>query len=414
MEWARDAVSQSLVGTGERNSDVYSYRALRSDGRIVTGTVSADTDAGAREAVQQRGLLALVIKHRGSARARRERISTRDLSVGLRILADLLAAGMPMGRVLAAFRDLAPKGWQPALPQLEQAVREGRGLARALADAPIDIPPLVIGIAEAGEAGAGMSDAMRRAAELTESSAALRSAVHAALAYPIVLAIAGTASVGVLVGVVSPRFAAILADLGEALPPSTRFVLHASLIVRNGVVPFMIACATILALHNAWMGTRNGRARWHSWLLRVPGVGAIRTSGATARVTGSLATLLDSGVPVRRAVILSARAAGDAAIEQRLLLAGERIAAGQGMATAFASTGALTSLALRLIRAGEESGRVSSMMAHAAKLEQEHADRATRTAVRLLEPLLIMTFAAIVALVAASLLQAVYSVRPTT
>ena len=47
-----------------------------------------------------------------------------------------------------------------------------------------------------------MSDAMRRAAELTESSAALRSAVHAALAYPIVLAIAGTASVGVLVGVV--------------------------------------------------------------------------------------------------------------------------------------------------------------------------------------------------------------------
>jgi type II secretory pathway component PulF len=54
------------------------------------------------------------------------------------------------------------------------------------------------------------------------------------------------------------------------------------------------------------------------------------------------------------------------------------------------------------------------MMAHSAKLEQEHADRTTRTAVRLLEPLLIMTFAAIVALVSASLLQAVYSVRPTT
>ena len=154
--------------------------------------------------------------------------------------------------------------------------------------------------------------------------------------------------------------------------------------------------------------------QWHGLLLRLPGIGAIRWSGATARVATSLATLLDSGVPVRRAIALSARAAGDAAVAQRLLAAGERIAAGQGMATAFAATGALTPFSLRLIRAGEESGRVTAMMAHAAKLEQDHADRTTRTAVRLLEPLLIMTFAAIVALVAASLLQAVYSVRPTT
>jgi MSHA biogenesis protein MshG len=316
--------------------------------------------------------------------------------------------------VLAAFRDLAPAGWRLALPHLEQAVREGRSLARALGDAPIEIPPLVIGIAEAGEAGAGMSDAMRRAAELMETSEALRSAVRAALAYPIVLAMAGTASVGVLVGVVIPRFAAILADLGEALPPSTRFVMNASMVLRGAFLPAIGVCAAVLAAHTAWTSRPSGRVQWHTWLLRLPGIGGIRWSAATARVTSSLATLLDSGVPVRRAILLSARAAGDAAVAQRLLLAGDRIAAGQGMATAFAATGALTPLSLRLIRAGEESGRVSAMMAHSAKLEQEHADRTTRTAVRLLEPLLIMTFAAIVALVSASLLQAVYSVRPTT
>lgn len=413
MEWTGLAVSTLAQSGIEGDTDVYAYRAIRNDGRVTAGTVRATSDAHAREMVQQQGMLALQVTHRAAGSTRRERISARDLSVGLRILADLLAAGMPISRVLAAFRDLAPAGWKAALPHLEQSVKEGRSLARALADAPIEVPPLVIGIAEAGEAGAGMSDAMRRAAELTESSAALRSAVQSALAYPIVLAIAGSASVAVLVGVVIPKFAAILADLGEALPPSTRFVLRASMVLREAFVPALIACAVVLALHNAWMTTKGGRIRWHSWLLLVPGLGAIRWSSATARATGSLATLLDSGVPVRRAVILSARAAGDSAIEQRLLAAGERISAGHGMAAAFASTTALTSLALRLIRAGEESGRVSAMMSHAAKLEQEHADRATRTAVRLLEPLLIMTFAAIVALVAASLLQAVYSVRPT-
>ncbi len=407
-------MTQATHGPDETEPEVYLYRGIQSDGRIVTGTLLAASDAQARDGVQQRGLLALVVEHRGPAKSRRDRISSRDLAVGLRILADLLAAGMPISRVLTAFRDLAPAGWRVALPHLEQAVREGRSLARALGDAPIEIPPLVIGIAEAGEAGPGMSDAMRRAAELMETAEALRSAVRAALAYPIVLAIAGTASVGVLVGVVIPRFAAILADLGEALPPSTRFVMSASLVLRSAFLPGLALCAAVLATHAAWTSRSSGRVQWDGWLLRLPGIGGIRWSSATARVTSSLATLLESGVPVRRSIMLSARAAGDAAVAQRLLLAGERIAAGQGMATAFAATGALTPFALRLIRAGEESGRVSAMMAHAAKLEQEHADRTTRTAVRLLEPLLIMTFAAIVALVAASLLQAVYSVRPTT
>jgi type II secretory pathway component PulF len=407
-------MSHAMSGIDERDPEIYAYQGIERDGSVVSGTLLAGSDAQARAAVQQRGLLALSVQHRGAARSRRERISSRDLAVGLRILADLLAAGMPISRVLAAFRDLAPAGWRLALPHLEQAVREGRSLARALGDAPIEIPPLVIGIAEAGEAGAGMSDAMRRAAELMETSEALRSAVRAALAYPIVLAMAGTASVGVLVGVVIPRFAAILADLGEALPPSTRFVMNASMVLRGAFLPAIGVCAAVLAAHTAWTSRPSGRVQWHTWLLRLPGIGGIRWSAATARVTSSLATLLDSGVPVRRAILLSARAAGDAAVAQRLLLAGDRIAAGQGMATAFAATGALTPLSLRLIRAGEESGRVSAMMAHSAKLEQEHADRTTRTAVRLLEPLLIMTFAAIVALVSASLLQAVYSVRPTT
>ncbi|HEX9485260.1 MAG TPA: type II secretion system F family protein [Gemmatimonadaceae bacterium] len=380
----------------------------------MNGVLLATSELQARTDVEERGFLVLTVQHRGPARSRRERLSSRDLSIGLRILADLLAAGMPMSRVLAAFRDLAPAGWRPALPHLEQAVREGRTLARALADAPIEIPPLVIGIAEAGEAGTGVSDAIRRAAELTETSEALRGAVRAALAYPIVLATAGSASIGVLVGVVIPRFAAILADLGQVLPPSTRFVMHASTVLRAAFLPALVVCAVAIALHNAWISRPTGRMQWHSFLLRMPGLGSVRRSAATARVTSSLATLLDSGVPVRRAIVLSARAAGDAAIAHRLSAAGERIAAGQGIAISFGETDALTPLALRLIRAGEESGRISSMMAHAAKLEQEHADRTMRTAVRLLEPLLIVSFAAIVALVAASLLQAVYSVRPTT
>jgi type II secretory pathway component PulF len=68
----------------------------------------------------------------------------------------------------------------------------------------------------------------------------------------------------------------------------------------------------------------------------------------------------------------------------------------------------------RLVRAGEESGRLAGMLAHAARLEREHAVSQTKAIIRFLEPSLIVVFGAVVAFVAAALLQALYSIRPGT
>ena len=67
---------------------------------------------------------------------------------------------------------------------------------------------------------------------------------------------------------------------------------------------------------------------------------------------------------------------------------------------------------MRLIRAGEETGRLAPMLAQAAKLEAGRAEQGVRAAVRVVEPALIIVFGGMVALVAAALLQSVYSVRP--
>src|SRR5439155_7465366 len=100
-------------------------------------------------------------------------ISPADLALGLRIIADLLEAGLPVRRALAAFTTVSPAAWRPAIPHLQESMKEGRSVAAALGDAPIDIPPLVVGIVAAGEAGNGLAGAIRRAAEVTESTAAV-------------------------------------------------------------------------------------------------------------------------------------------------------------------------------------------------------------------------------------------------
>ena len=392
---------------------VFAFQAVSPNGSFDRGTVDAETAVAAREIVASRGLFVLSIEAKGPRRDRRDPLSAADLALGLRVLADLLESGLPVTRALHAFQDLAPRGWRDALPHIRQSVREGKSLAAALSSAPLEIPPLVIGIAQAGEAGTGIGPAVRRAAELTEATADMQAAVRSALAYPAVVAFAGALAIVVLIMVVLPRFAKILADLGQKLPASTQLVLHLADIAHAAFFPGLIAAGVLFALWRSWSSTNTGRVQWHRALLGVPILGSLRRGAATARMAHSLAALLESGVPIATAIGFAARASGDAELQARLTSARTMIVAGQPLSQALEATRATSQTTVKLIRAGEESGRLPGMLSHAAKIEQKRVDQIVRTAVRMLEPILLLTFASVVALVAAALLQAIYSVRPT-
>jgi general secretion pathway protein F len=404
--------SSVIAGHATAPSSAYAYRAARADGAIELGVLDAESREGAAIALSARGLFPIDITLERETTGGRRRLPARDLALGLRVLATLLESGLPMTRALSALEALVPDSWQMALPAITRDVREGRSLASAMAAAPVEFPPVVLGIVQAGESGSGIALAVRRAADLTEQAAATRAAIIAAMAYPCVLAGAGTASIALLVGVVLPRFGAILTDLGQPLPWTTRFVLGVSVVARAAAIPMLILGVVAAVLFRAWRATPAGARRWHELLLGVPFLGEVRRSTATARASAALAALLESGVPVSTALVHGARASGDAALSARILMARESVVVGQGIARALGAAHAMTPTAVRLVQAGEETGRLAHMLAHAATLEREQAERKLHAAVRLLEPGMILVFGGIVAIVAAALLQAIYSVRP--
>jgi type II secretory pathway component PulF len=391
---------------------VFAYRAAAPDGRLHAGALDAESAEQARDTLRARGLLILNLESRGARVAQRDAIAIGDLALGLRILADLLDAGLSVSRALGAFEELASRGWRPALPHIRQSVREGHGLAASLASAPIAVPGLVIGIVQAGEAGTGIGQAMRRAAELTESSAETRSQIRAALAYPLLVAAAGAVATTVLLTVVLPRFARILGDLGQKLPATTRLVIAGADLAHAALIPVLVAMGIGVGVWRAWTGTASGRRSCHRLLLGVPFLGSIRRGAAASRMATSLSALLDSGVSMAAALSLAAHAAGDAELEARVSAARGAVSAGESLSRAIEIHDAATPTVVRLARAGEETGRLSAMLGHGARIEQQRVDRVVRTAVRMLEPMLLLAFASIVALIAAALLQAIYSVRP--
>lgn len=393
-----------------RRPITYRYRAVDGHGTVMSGTVKAADAADAAELLRVRGLFPLRLSplvlpdlHRRSA--------PEDVAAGLRILSSLLESGLPMARALAAFETLAPHGWRAASGLLRERIRAGGTLAAALADE-LRLPHVLTGVIAAGEASGALAEAVRRAAELAEDGAELRSAIRGALVYPAILLTAGVASVALLVGVVLPRFAAILTDLGQRPPAVTQLVLDVTAALRASSTGLFVTAILAIVTWRAWTSTATGRRTWSVLLLKMPGIGTIRHAAVSSRVCLALAALLDSGIPIAPALSHAAGAAGDAAVDDRLRTARHAVMEGERLGDALKRTGALTEAALRLLTAGEESGRLGAMCAHAGRMEARRARETTRAAVRLLEPALILVFGGLVAIVAAALLQAVYTVRP--
>jgi len=388
----------------------FRYKALRQDGMMLRGTVTAVDRRQATVVLYDQGLVPLELTPT-RARSLGRPPNRSELGAGLRILASLLASGIPMARALSAFEELAPRTWRTASSAMRERIRRGGRLGDALREE-AGVAPVLAGIISAGEAAGRIGDAVLRAAELAEESASLEAAIRGALVYPAVLLAAGIGSVGILIGVVLPRFAGILADLGQAPPPLTQLVLSISVLVHSAGLPAGLLIGLLFAGWRAWIATPTGREAWDDLLLRVPVIGGIRISATTSRLCVAMAALLDAGVPVANALQHAASAAGNAAAEGRVRAARERVVRGEPVGAALADAHALSPAAVRLIRAGAESGQLAAMFAHAGRMEGDRAREATRAAVRLLEPALILVFGAIVAVVAGALLQAVYAVHP--
>lgn len=410
-----NAVTKSITpGANATALASFSYRALRLDGSTERGQIRANGQPAALAELTARGLfpLEIVVATSRSGFAISP-MPVAELAAGLRIFATLLDSGLPIRRASTIFAALAPASWSPIVSAIPPALREGRSLSAALTESRVSLPPVIIGIIRAGEVGGTVPNALRAAAELAESTAATRAAIRSALAYPILLALAGTASIGVLVTLVLPRFAAILGDLGQQLPPTTRLVLSLSSVAEQyGVRAVLLSFATIAFVH-VWARTESGRAVIDAALLRMPIVGPLRHASATSRACAAIGALLESGVPIAHALTHGSIASGNGAIATRLLGARQSVITGRTLGSSLADSKAFTDSAVRLTRAGEETGRLPAMLIQASRIEGDRATEGVRHLVSLLEPALILSFAGVVALVAAGLLQAVYSVHPS-
>lgn len=390
----------------------YRYRAATADGSIVSGLLESPGASQACAALRERGLHPLALTETGPAEGQRSAANREELAAFFRCLASLSGAGVPLERAVGSAERLVRGALADTAREARGRLREGHGLADALAAGRGVVPSVVLGIIRAGERGSQLDGALEAAALHLEQEAALVGRVKQALAYPLVIGAAGLVSIVVIATVVVPRFAALLSDLGQELPLATRWLLSAaSLTERYGI---WILAALLLAAFAARDRLRKpaNRKRLHAWLLALPIIGRLRHLLASARLMRALGGMLQAGMPLLPALDGAREATDDRALSDRLERARTLVSQGNPLTTAFEQQRVLPPLLLPLVAVGEESGRLGPMMLRAGEIAAREGERTLRTVVGLLEPALVVFFGGVVAFVAAALLQAVYSLRP--
>ncbi len=398
-----------MTATGELT---FRYRAARADGRIVRGAIAAESEPDGLARLVAQGLHPLALEPLDRARSRHPCAGRRDLALAFRSVASLVTAGVPLERALASTESLAREPLRGALVLAGTGLREGRTFADALARSNGAIPPIAVDLVAAGERASQLPRALDELADHLEREAELSARVRQALAYPIVLLVAGAASVAIITTVVVPRFAEMLAEAGQQLPATTRLLLDAASLVRRGWLPGLLLLLLGTVSFAMWISRPEGRLHWHRALLALPVLGPVRHALATARLSRALAGMLASGMPLLSALAAARDVAGDAAVAERLSRAATEVSQGRPLTVALADDRVLRPHALQLVAVGESSGQLAVMLRRAGDLAAADAERLVSGAVRLLEPALVVLFGGLIAFVAAALLQAVYGLRP--
>jgi type II secretory pathway component PulF len=362
--------------------------------------------------LETRGLLALDLAEARDSGGRGLGIGRRrGVLEFTRAVAALLPAGMPLARALAAGVTTAPQSIRPVLDAVRMRVERGDDLAVSLSEHPGLFSPLYIGMVRAGEKSGSLDSAFERLGDHLERDQELRSKLVSMSIYPVLLAFVGIAAVAVLVLFVLPRFADLLTASGAALPGTTAVMLQVATTAREQWrVLLLIPLSLILLL--AWLRTTSGgRHVAANLLVTLPVVGTWRRQALAASFARMTGELLSGGAPVLTALADARDCMSDPVARAETDRIRNRVREGSSLNAAISERSLYPAMLTQLVALGEEAGRLADFLLKAAELLERRTERAVERMVALAEPVMILTFGGLVAIVALALLQAIYGVN---
>lgn len=392
----------------------YQYIAKTTGGEQVTGSLQADNESAAARSLREKSLFPVQVSPKADRLIRRGggRVRTRDMATLYMQLSDLMGSGVPL---LHAIATLARATTRPklvkVLTKLHENVSEGQTLAESMAEHPEVFPSLHVAMVRAGERAGFLEDVFANLGTFLERQDELRSKVVGALIYPLILALLGSAVTVFVLVVLVPKFEGVFQEM--PLPVATKLLFAMSGVLRShGLILAGVLAAGAFAIVSA-VRSASGRRAWSRWQLKVPVLGGVLRSLYVTRFCRILGTLLANGVPILQAMTISKDAAGNVMFAETIAQASDSVKQGESLAKPLRGSGLFPPEILEMVAVAEESNKLDVVLVEIADRVERRTNRAVDTAVRLIEPLMLVVMAAAIGFAAFGLLYPIFTMSRT-
>lgn len=393
------------------------FRAVTSDGKVRTGTLSAENDKLVTRELRRQGLTPVYVgleqkKGFELKLPAMQRGKRRDVLFFTTEMSTLLNAGVPLDRALAISGELTERPhFRFIILDILRVLKGGRSFADSLATHPEYFSELYINMVRAGEASGSMSQVFERLAEFERTRDDLRNYIISSMVYPALLAMVGFASILVLMYFVVPRFAMIFQDPRMQIPLPTKIMIATSDFLRayGWIIGSVLLVSTVVFL--SYIRTAAGRIWWDTFRLKIPLLGDALRKAETARFARAMSTLVANAVPLVQSLGIAGAILNNRRIAGTLEGIAQGVKRGEGIAAPLRRAGEFPPLAGHLLMVGEETGRLDVMFGRMADIYETDTKDAIRRFTSLFEPLIILVMGVIIGVLILSILLAITSIN---
>lgn len=392
----------------------FSYKAIDKNGKNKSGVIEADNAKQVRQLLREQGLMPLSMEQVAAAEKRQKTgftlfstsISAADLSLLTRQIATLVESSLPIEEALHAVAEQCDK---PRHRNMMMAVRskvtEGHTLADSMAEFPHVFDTLFRAMVAAGEKSGHLDVVLNRLADYTEKRQQTNSKITQALIYPVLMMVISIGIVVAMLTVVVPKIVGQFDTMGQSLPPLTAAMIAISEWLQAYGVFLLLAIVLMIVAFKRMLKNEALRKQYHGAVLRMPIIGKVARGLNTARFARTLSILTSSAVPLLESMRISADVLQNLQIKSAISEASINVREGSSLRAALDNTRMFPPIMMHMIASGEKSGELQQMLGRAADNQDREFETQVSVALKVFEPLLIVSMAGIVLLIVMAILQ---------
>ncbi len=339
------------------------------------------------------------------------KLNNKAFTVMCSQFAIILRSGVPIARTVQLIAEkTTDKPIKRIIKKVAEDVDAGRSLATSFADRGDKLlPTTFIETIRAGEESGSIDKAFASMAESFEKSYKMKGKVRSALAYPIFVLVIAVIVVIVLMVKVVPTFTAMFEELGTELPLPTRMLIGISHFFQRGW-PFLLGIVVAIVLFFKIYGnSETGRLNLAKLKLKLPILGNIQQLNAASQFANTMTTMLGAGLPLTRAVSITAKVITNYYISQEVGKLSGKLEEGKALGASLRESGCMPDILTDMTAVGEETGEMEDTLRTIGEYYDNELMMATDAAVKKLEPTLLVGLAIVAGFIVISIYLAMFS-----